>query len=131
MGTATAAVTTTLLVIEKKEMSRVLHEEHALADIFISHVLSRNWSVPLVSSPRVMLSSQRLWPISCSFWVAFMIFLQDGMGSDGLADCDSCDQKIRVFQFHLSAESFVVGLCQPPSEVMILSASFGPQLPGL
>ena len=32
-------------------------------------------SVPLVSSPRVMLSSQRLWPISWSFWVAFMISL--------------------------------------------------------
>jgi CRP/FNR family cyclic AMP-dependent transcriptional regulator len=42
MGTARAVVPTTLLVIEKKEMSRVLHEEHALADIFISYVLSRN-----------------------------------------------------------------------------------------
>ena len=42
MGTATAIVPTTLLVIEKKEMTRVLHEEHALADLFISYVLSRN-----------------------------------------------------------------------------------------
>ena len=42
MGTATAVVPTTLLVIEKKEMTLVLHEEHALADLFISYVLSRN-----------------------------------------------------------------------------------------
>ena len=32
-------------------------------------------SVPLVSRPRVMWSSQRLWPISWSVWVAFMISL--------------------------------------------------------
>ena len=42
MGSATAILQTTLLVIEKKEMTRVLHEEHALADLFISYVLSRN-----------------------------------------------------------------------------------------
>src|SRR5579862_365978 len=29
--------------------------------------------MPLVSKPRVMSSSQRLWPISCSFRVAFII----------------------------------------------------------
>src|SRR5258708_24860952 len=32
MGTATAIVPTTILVIEKHEMMRVLHSEHALSD---------------------------------------------------------------------------------------------------
>jgi CRP-like cAMP-binding protein len=42
MGTATAIAPSTLLVIEKKEMNRVLHEEHELSDRFISYMLSRN-----------------------------------------------------------------------------------------
>jgi CRP-like cAMP-binding protein len=42
MGTATAITPTTLLVIEKKEMVRVLHAEHAFSDRFLSYVLSRN-----------------------------------------------------------------------------------------
>ena len=42
MGTATAIVATTVLVIGKKEMMRVLHGEHAFSDRFISYMLSRN-----------------------------------------------------------------------------------------
>jgi len=42
MGTATAIVPTTVLVIEKDEMMRVLHEEHELSDRFIAHMLARN-----------------------------------------------------------------------------------------
>jgi CRP/FNR family transcriptional regulator, cyclic AMP receptor protein len=42
IGTATAATATTVMSIDKKEMSRVLHEEHAFSDRFISHMLSRN-----------------------------------------------------------------------------------------
>jgi len=42
MGTANAITPTTLLVIEKEEMIRVLHQEHALSDRFISHMLARN-----------------------------------------------------------------------------------------
>jgi len=42
MGTATAITPTTLLVIEKKEMIRVLHTEHAFADRFMSYMLARN-----------------------------------------------------------------------------------------
>jgi CRP/FNR family cyclic AMP-dependent transcriptional regulator len=42
MGTATAVVATSLLVIEKNEMIRVLHAEHAFSDRFLSHMLSRN-----------------------------------------------------------------------------------------
>ena len=42
MGTATAITPTTLLVIEKDEMIRVLHAEHAFSDRFLSYMLSRN-----------------------------------------------------------------------------------------
>jgi len=41
IGTATAIAPTTLLVIEKDEMTRVLHEEHGFSDRFISYMLSR------------------------------------------------------------------------------------------
>lgn len=42
IGTATAITATTVLTIEKKEMVRVLHQEHAFSDRFISYMLSRN-----------------------------------------------------------------------------------------
>jgi CRP/FNR family transcriptional regulator, cyclic AMP receptor protein len=42
MGTATAIAPTAILVIEKREMMRVLHEEHALSDRFMAYILSRN-----------------------------------------------------------------------------------------
>jgi len=42
LGTATAIVATTVLIIEKKEMIRALHSEHLLSDRFISYMLARN-----------------------------------------------------------------------------------------
>jgi CRP/FNR family cyclic AMP-dependent transcriptional regulator len=42
MGTATAIAPTTILVIEKKEMMRLLHAEHELSDRFMSYILARN-----------------------------------------------------------------------------------------
>ena len=42
LGTATALTPTTALAIDKDEMVRVLHAEHGLSDLFISHVLARN-----------------------------------------------------------------------------------------
>jgi CRP/FNR family cyclic AMP-dependent transcriptional regulator len=42
MASATALTRSTLLRIEKKEMIRVLHDEHAFADIFVSYLLARN-----------------------------------------------------------------------------------------
>jgi len=41
-GIATAITPTTVLVIEKMEMIRVLHEEHKLSDRFIAYLLTRN-----------------------------------------------------------------------------------------
>ena len=42
IGTARAIAPTTALVIEKSEMIRVLHDEHAFSDRFITYMLSRN-----------------------------------------------------------------------------------------
>jgi CRP/FNR family cyclic AMP-dependent transcriptional regulator len=42
IGTATAITPSTVLVIEKSEMFKVLHEEHGLSDRFIRFMLARN-----------------------------------------------------------------------------------------
>jgi CRP-like cAMP-binding protein len=42
MGTATAITPSTVLVIERNEMFKVLHEEHGLSDRFIKFMLARN-----------------------------------------------------------------------------------------
>jgi CRP/FNR family cyclic AMP-dependent transcriptional regulator len=42
MGTATAITPCTVLVIDKSEMFKVLHEQHDLSDRFISFMLARN-----------------------------------------------------------------------------------------
>jgi CRP/FNR family cyclic AMP-dependent transcriptional regulator len=45
VATATAIVPTTALVIQKREMIRVLHEEHEFSDQFVTYVLLRNMRV--------------------------------------------------------------------------------------
>ena len=42
MGNATATIASTVLVIDKNEMLKVLHERHELSDLFINFVLRRN-----------------------------------------------------------------------------------------
>jgi len=42
MGTTTAVAPTTLLVIQKEELLRVLHAEHELSDHFIAYMLAHN-----------------------------------------------------------------------------------------
>jgi len=42
MGTATAITASTVHIIEKREMLKVLHEQHALSDQFIAFMLARN-----------------------------------------------------------------------------------------
>ena len=42
MATATAIAPTTVLIIEKVEMIRALHEEHEFSDRFIAYMLARN-----------------------------------------------------------------------------------------
>ena len=45
MATATAIAPTSVLLIEKNEMIRVLHGEHEFSDRFIAHMLARNLRV--------------------------------------------------------------------------------------
>jgi hypothetical protein len=42
IGTATASVATSVPIIEKEAMARLLHEESSFADRFISYMLTRN-----------------------------------------------------------------------------------------
>jgi CRP/FNR family transcriptional regulator, cyclic AMP receptor protein len=42
MSNASATTSSTVLVIDKKEMQKVLHEQHDLSDLFINFVLRRN-----------------------------------------------------------------------------------------
>ena len=42
IGSATAHTASTILVIDKADMERLLHEEHGLSDRFIAHLLTRN-----------------------------------------------------------------------------------------
>ena len=42
MGSATALTPTALLVIDQKEMIRLLHTEHAFSKRFVAHMLARN-----------------------------------------------------------------------------------------
>jgi CRP/FNR family cyclic AMP-dependent transcriptional regulator len=42
MGSATAVSASAILVIAKEKMVRLLHQQHAMSDRFISHMLSRN-----------------------------------------------------------------------------------------
>lgn len=42
MGTATAMAASTIYVIEKNEMLKVLHEQHSMSDQFIAFTLARN-----------------------------------------------------------------------------------------
>jgi CRP-like cAMP-binding protein len=42
VASASAITPCTLLKIERKEMMRVLHEEHMFSDLFVAHLLARN-----------------------------------------------------------------------------------------
>ncbi len=42
MGNATTVAASTILLIDKDEMVDLLHQQHAMSDRFISHMLSRN-----------------------------------------------------------------------------------------
>jgi CRP/FNR family cyclic AMP-dependent transcriptional regulator len=42
MGTATATTESTILLVDKDQMVRLLHRQHALSDRFIAHMLARN-----------------------------------------------------------------------------------------
>jgi CRP/FNR family transcriptional regulator, cyclic AMP receptor protein len=59
IGTATAMMDTTVLVIEKHEMMRVLREQHAFSERFIAHMLARNIRVEADLVDQLFNSSER------------------------------------------------------------------------
>jgi len=42
MGNATATTDSNILLVDKEEVVRLLHKQHALSDRFIAHMLARN-----------------------------------------------------------------------------------------
>jgi CRP-like cAMP-binding protein len=42
MSSAVAMIDCTLMKVERKEMMRVIHEEHAFSDIFVAYLVARN-----------------------------------------------------------------------------------------
>src|SRR6266550_4230370 len=42
MGTATTTTDSSILLVDKDQMVRLLHKQHALSDRFIAHMLARN-----------------------------------------------------------------------------------------
>lgn len=59
IGTATAITPSSILVIQKAQMVKVLHAEHALSDRFIAHMLSRNARVEQDLIDQLFNSSER------------------------------------------------------------------------
>ena len=59
IGSATAITASTVLVIDKKQMVKTLHDEHALSDRFIAHMLSRNVRIEQDLIDQLFNSSER------------------------------------------------------------------------
>jgi CRP/FNR family transcriptional regulator, cyclic AMP receptor protein len=59
IGSATAVTATSVLVIEKQQMVKVLHDEQALSDRFIAHMLSRNVRIEQDLIDQLFNSSER------------------------------------------------------------------------
>src|SRR6202044_1912677 len=63
IGSATAITPTSLLVIEKKEMIRVLHHEHEFSDRFITYMLSSKiWLISF------LIPARSAWRARCCCW---------------------------------------------------------------
>ena len=59
IGSATAITPSRILVIGKKQMVKALHDEHALSDRFIAHMLSRNVRIEQDLIDQLFNSSER------------------------------------------------------------------------
>jgi CRP-like cAMP-binding protein len=78
MGTATAMTPSTVLVIEKREMFKVLHEEHDLSDRFIKFMLARNIRIEEDLVDQLFNSSEKR--------LARILLLFAGFGKDGIQE---------------------------------------------
>jgi len=65
LETATAVTATTVLVVPKRQMIRVLHQQRALSDRFITHMLARNIRIEEDLVDQLFNSSEKRWPARC------------------------------------------------------------------
>jgi CRP/FNR family cyclic AMP-dependent transcriptional regulator len=77
--TATAVTRCSLMRIERKEMVRVLHEEHALADVFVSFLLARNARIQADLVDQLFNSSEKR--------LARVLLLLAHFGKEGKPEC--------------------------------------------
>jgi CRP/FNR family transcriptional regulator, cyclic AMP receptor protein len=72
MGSAAAMTDCQLLRIKKKAMMEALHHEHALSDMFVAYLLSRNIRYEEDLVDQLFNSSEkrlaRILTCACSFW---------------------------------------------------------------
>lgn len=62
MGSATAIMSSTILLVDKDQMVHVLHTQHALSDRFIAHLLTRKIRIEADLSDQLFNSSENDWP---------------------------------------------------------------------
>jgi CRP-like cAMP-binding protein len=60
MGSATATTGSTILLVDKAQMVRLLHKQHALSDRFIAHMLARNIRIEEDLVDQLFNSSEKL-----------------------------------------------------------------------
>ncbi len=70
MGSATAMTDCELLRIDKKAMMLALHREHALSDLFVAYLLSRNIRYERTWSISSSIRAKRGWLGYCCCWLA-------------------------------------------------------------
>jgi CRP/FNR family transcriptional regulator, cyclic AMP receptor protein len=62
MAGATTITSTTVLIIAKSEMTRVLHAEHEFSDRFIAYMLARNIRIGADLVDQLFNSTENAWP---------------------------------------------------------------------
>ena len=65
MCSATELTDCSLMRVEKKTMMGVLHEEHAMADLFVAYLLTRNIRYEEDLVDQLFNSSEKGWPGCC------------------------------------------------------------------
>jgi CRP/FNR family transcriptional regulator, cyclic AMP receptor protein len=78
MGTATALVDCTLMRIEKAAMLKVLHSEHEFSDLFVEHLLAKNFRYREDLIDQLFNSSEKR--------LARILLLFAGFGKDGIQE---------------------------------------------
>ena len=68
MGSATATTDSTILLVDKDQMVRLLHKQHALSDRFIAHMLARNIRIEEDLSTSCSTRARSGWRGRCCCW---------------------------------------------------------------